>query len=161
MSSSTSKPKGKNKVTSTETSITNRELINNLQIGLAQIGNAAISDFQTNYAIAKNQAIITDVGTAFNKSLKVLQAKGCILDDSGNPKLTEENRLVFKTKEDEKTYLEDYDKLLDQEIVGIKLYKLKISVLKDAETSPGKKITGNTLFLCQSVIDDDMDILAE
>lgn len=133
-----------------KTGIVNRDL-KRIIIGLSEIGNLEIEDFDTNYNITRTITNLNQVDKAYNKSLGALQKKYVKKDDRGTL-IIENGFFVFNTEQDKKCYGEELDKLDETEVTDIKVWKLKTSQLKKI-----KGIKGTTMAKCHELIEDDLN----
>jgi hypothetical protein len=122
-------------------------------IGLSEIGNLDIEDFDTNYNITKTIANLNQVDKAYNKSLGALQKKYVKKDDKGSL-VIENGFFIFNSEEDKKTYGEELDKL--DEVV-IDETKTKVWRLKTSQLQKIKGLKGTTMSKCYELIIDDLN----
>ncbi len=121
-------------------------------IGLTEIGNLDIEDFDINYNITRNIANLNDIEKAYSKSLTALQKKYVKKDEKGNLTI-QNNFFVFENDENKKSYTDELEKL-NETIVDetkVKIYKLKTSELKKI-----KGLKGTTMAKCHELIEDDI-----
>ena len=97
-------------------------------IGLTEIGNLDIDDFDTNYNITKTITNLGVVEKAYTKTLQALMKKHIKVDEKGNFE-TENNSYIFISKEDRDKYLEEYEALVNAP-VNAEVWKLKLSELR-------------------------------
>ena len=94
--------------------ISNNE-ISRVIIGLNELGGLDIPDFEVNMAITETTAELSKIEKAYLKTLNALMKKHIDVDEKGNFKIENQNQYVFKTIEDKKIYLEEYEKLTSSE----------------------------------------------
>lgn len=116
-------------------------------IGLTEIGNLDIDDFDTNYNITKTITNLGVVEKTYTKTLQALMKKHIKVDDKGVFE-TENNSYVFLSKEDREKYLEEYESLVNAP-VNAEVWKLKLSELRKI-----KGIKGTTMAKCHELIED-------
>jgi hypothetical protein len=116
-------------------------------IGLTEIGNLDIDDFDTNYNITKTITNLGVVEKAYTKTLQALMKKHIKVDEKGNFE-TENNSYIFISKEDRDKYLEEYEALVNAP-VNAEVWKLKLSELRKI-----KGIKGTTMAKCHELIED-------
>lgn len=127
--------------------------IKRIIIGLSEIGNLDIEDFETNYNITKTIANLNQVDKAYNKSLSALQKKYVKKNDKGNF-VIENNFFVFNSEDDKKKYGEELDKL-DETVVDET--KTKVWRLKTSQLQKIKGLKGTTMSKCYELIIDDLN----
>lgn len=144
----------KTSTTKTEKKIDQKSIMNvNLKriiIGLTEIGNLDIEDFNTNYNITRTIANLNQVEKAYNKSVASLQNE--YVKDIQNGFYVfenEENKKVFQEKATELD-----EKILDESTT--KIWRIKASDLKKI-----KGIKGTTMAKCYELIIDDIDCTEE
>lgn len=115
-------------------------------IGLTEIGNLDIEDFNTNYNITRTIANLSQVEKAYNKSVASLQNE--YVKDIQN------GFYVFENEENKKVFQEKIteldEKILDESTT--KIWRIKASDLKKI-----KGIKGTTMAKCYELIIDDID----
>lgn len=108
------------------TVILNIDISRNI-IGLSELGNLEITDFGMNMEIIETIAELSKIEKVYLKTLNALMKRHIDVDEKGNFK-NENGMYVFKTPNDKKTYLEEYEKLTEHE--NDIDFKIKASVLK-------------------------------
>jgi hypothetical protein len=121
--------------------------VSRIIMGLTEIGNLDIDDFDTNYNISKTITNLGEVEKAYNKTLQNLMKTHIKVDEKGQ--LASENgSYIFNSVKDRETYLEAFDALANKP-VSAEVWNLKLSELRKI-----KGIKGTTMAKCQELIDD-------
>lgn len=128
-------------------------------IGLTEIGNLDIEDFNTNYNITRTVANLSQVEKAYSKSASALQKEYVKKDDKGNL-VIENGFFVFENEENKKSF-QDKAAELDEKIIDesvTKVWRIKASELRKI-----KGIKGTTMAKCYELIIDDIgdDVASE
>lgn len=145
------------KTTAAEKKIDEKSIMNiNLKriiIGLTEIGNLDIEDFNTNYNITRTIANLNQVEKAYTKSAAALQKEYVKKDDKGNL-ISENGFWIFENDEKRKSF-QDKATELDEKIIDesvTKVWRIKASDLKKI-----KGLKGTTMAKCYELIIDDID----
>lgn len=125
--------------------------IKRIIIGLTEIGNLEIEDFNTNLSISKTIANLNVAEKAYTKTMHSLMKKHIKKNASGGLMLDANNFYVFISDKDKVEYEQSVEKLNETEVTE-KIFTLKTSVLKNV-----KGIKGNMMAKCYEVIVDDLD----
>lgn len=117
-------------------------------MGLTEIGNLEIEDFDINMGISKTIANLSVVEKAYQKTLQTLMKKHIEENEKGNL-MSENGFYVFKTVKDKNDYQTDVDKLNDT-VVTEKVWSFNASELKKI-----KGLKGTTMAKVHELIIDD------
>jgi hypothetical protein len=123
--------------------------VSRIIMGLTEIGNLDIEDFDTNYNISKTITNLGEVEKAYNKTLQNLMKTHIKIDEKGQY-AHENGSYIFKSPKDRETYLEAFDNLANKSVEA-DIWKLKLSELRKI-----KGIKGTTMAKCQELIDDKL-----
>lgn len=117
-------------------------------IGMTDIGNLEIEDFELNLSIARNIIKLDIAEKAYLKTRKNLMKKhmknnefGVVLIENGNP--------VFKSEDDRLKFIDAIDKLEQTE------FKDEFSMIKTSSLKNIKGIKASMIANCHELIDDD------
>ncbi len=124
--------------------------VSRIIVGLTEIGNLAIEDFDTNMAISKTIANLSTVEKAYGKSMQAIMKKYIKTDASGNF-MSENGFYLFENQNDKLAYTSETDKLNDTTVTE-KVWTFKATFLKDV-----KGLKGTTLAKCHELIVDDRE----
>lgn len=117
-------------------------------IGLSELGNLDIEDFDTNFSISKTIANLTVFEKAYSKTIQSLQKRHIKIDEKGQ--LANENgSYIFKSVKDREDYLDAFDKI-SEEPVNCDVWRLKLSELRKI-----KGIKGTMMAKFHELIIDD------
>lgn len=123
--------------------------IKRIIIGLTEIGNLDIEDFNTNLNISKTIANLNLAEKAYIKTTQTIMKKHIKQNDTGGLVIDANKFYVFKTEQDRIDYENAIEKLNETEVTE-KIFPLKVSVLKNV-----KGLKGNMMAKCHEVIMDD------
>lgn len=135
-----------------EKKITNISL-KRIIIGLGEIGNLDIEDFNTNYNITRTIANLSQVEKAYTKSASALQKEYIKKDEKGNL-ISENGFWVFDSEEKNKEFQQKATEL-DEKVVDesvTKVWRIKASELKKV-----KGLKATSMAKCHELIIDDID----
>ncbi len=123
--------------------------IKRIMMGVNEIGNLDIEDFDTNLSISKTIANLNVAEKAYTKTMQTLMKKHIKKNDAGGLMVDDKNFYVFLSDKDKVEYENAVEKLNETEVTE-KVFKLKTSVLRNV-----KGIKGSVMAKCHEVIDDD------
>lgn len=121
--------------------------VSRIIMGLTEIGNLEIDDFDTNYNISKTITNLGEVEKAYNKTLQNLMKAHIKIDEKGQY-AHENGSYIFNSTKDREDYLAAFDTLANKPVEA-EVWKLKLSELRKI-----KGIKGTTMAKCQELIDD-------
>ncbi len=121
-------------------------------MGLTQIGNLEIEDFQLNYGIGRSLSKLESIYKAFQKSELTYRNKYVKRDEFGNY-LSSNGFYQFSTMANCEAYTKAIDDLIDTPIPEEKLFKMKLSILENI-----KGIKGPMMSACWELIIHDKKI---
>jgi hypothetical protein len=123
--------------------------IKRIIIGLNEIGNLDIGDFDTNLNISKNIASLNIAEKAYIKTHNSLLNKHVKRNEAGEF-MSENNFYIFLSDKDKAEYKVAVDKLNETEVTE-PIYKIKTSVLKNV-----KGLKAISMAKCNELIEDDI-----
>ena len=123
--------------------------IKRIIIGLTEIGNLDIEDFDTNLSISKTIANLNVAEKAYVKTMQNLMKKHILKDDKGKF-VVDGNNFVYLSVKDKEEYEKAIEALNETEVTE-KIFYLKTSVLKNVSG-----LKGNMMAKCHEVINDDL-----
>lgn len=135
----------------TETEAKNKIIninVSRIIVGLTEIGNLDIDDFDTNYNISKTITNLGEVEKAYNKTLQNLMKTHIKIDEKGQY-AHENGSYIFNSSKDREDYLKAFDELANKPVEA-QVWKLKLSELRKI-----KGIKGTTMAKCQELIEDE------
>jgi len=121
--------------------------VSRIIMGLTEIGNLDIEDFDTNYNISKTITNLGEVEKAYNKTLQNLMKTHIKIDEKGQY-AHENGSYIFNSQKDREIYLEAFDTLANKPVEA-EVWELKLTELRKI-----KGIKGTTMAKCQELIDD-------
>ncbi len=121
-------------------------------IGLSEIGNLEIEDFNTNYNITRTIANLNQLDKAYTKSLSAIQKKYIKKDEKGNFAY-ENGFFIFNSDADRDSYSKELEALEENIVDETKTHVWR---LKASELQKIKGIKGTTMAKCHELIEDDI-----
>ena len=119
--------------------------VSRIILGLTEIGNLDIDDFDINIGISKTITNLSVAEKAYGKTMQSLMKAHIKTDENGNL-ATSNNFYIFKSEKDKESYQDALDKLNDT-VIEEKVWKMKASDLRKV-----KGIKGTTMAKCNELI---------
>lgn len=110
-------------------------------IGLNELGNLDIPDFEVNLSISETMAELSRIEKVYIRTLNSLMKKHISVDEKGNFMVDNTNQYIFKSADDKKTYLAEYEKLTQHENrIDFSLYASTLKNISGLKASTMSKI---------------------